>query len=768
MRLGLRFGADERGSAIGFAGADELPVLLIELVATAFFTAAVIFGAVITVFGQTYSTERLCYVLIALVVPPTTLVVTLRTRANYTDELLARSSEPTPIDNAADTRAWNAVGRLGLTALAVLAARISRSNETSLLLTLLLVLVLALGHPLSRLASHMVTRAAPLGSQYAFAAAPLLVGAGAVAFVPAGGATAGRLAIGGGAGLLGAGIVWLTRGLGFGPRVRLACDLIAVVLVVGTVCQLTGLNLDRSANQNYFLGPTNDVLHGRLMLVNTFSQYGVGMFYALAALFSFLTPGYGTMSLVLSVATGLLLLSIFLVLRLSLRSQVIAIAGAVAVAFVYTYNVGHWQYLDTPSTGVLRFGIPWLIALSSVGEARATRPRTRTGLRGLTLALLAVAAVWSAETAMYSIGAAAAVALVDSASFDGTPGLRLRIVTRRLLLLALTALASVLALTLATLIAAGQLPQFGPYITFLRLYTVTGFGLLPIQPWSQGLAVGALYGASTALVVGLLALSPETIRARLPAFCAIAAVTAMGALEFTYFLGRAAPSNLIWVSPPIVALLFLWLGTAGSLMGSRAPRAVAAGSICVFAALSVIGARPYMKLKFDGSLLGSVIAERPSLGSAVSTLAGNPVVFPVSVRLAGLLDSPALARRRVALIAYAPVESEALLRARRPDGIGETNPCQSELSVTAAGRVLDEVRTFPLSGLLIVFANASMPLLHLQQYELRLMRARFRLTVTESKPDLKVYDLSAVRSTWNGGAAIAKPPVLVSGGAGCA
>jgi hypothetical protein len=253
----------------------------------------------------------------------------------------------------------------------------------------------------------------------------------------------------------------------------------------------------------------------------------------------------------------------------------------------------------------------------------------------------------------------------------------------------------------------------------------------------------------------------------LPAFRAIAAVTAMGSLEFTYFLGRAAPSNLIWVSPPAVTLLFLWLGTAGSVMGPRAPRTLAAGSICLFVALAWMGAKPYLKFKFDGSALGSIIAAQPSLPDAINALTSNAVVSPPSAELVRVLDSRALAHRSVAVIAYPPIQSEALIRAGRASAVGETNPCQSALSTTAAGRALGDVRAFPLSGALVVLTDQSMPLLQLQQYELALMQARFKLRITESQQDLSVYEPVAVKRSWHGGSALAAPPAP-GFGEGCA
>lgn len=46
-------------------------------------------------------------------------------------------------------------------------------------------------------------------------------------------------------------------------------------------------------HEDFWLGPTNDLLHGRAMLVDTWSQYGVGSVYFLALFFHIAPIGTG-------------------------------------------------------------------------------------------------------------------------------------------------------------------------------------------------------------------------------------------------------------------------------------------------------------------------------------------------------------------------------------------------------------------------------------------------------------------------------------------
>jgi hypothetical protein len=226
-------------------------------------------------------------------------------------------------------------------------------------------------------------------------------------------------------------------------------------------------------------------------------------------------------------------------------------------------------------------------------------------------------------------------------------------------------------------------------------------------------------------------------------------------------------SNLIWISPPAVVLLFLWLGTAGDLLGRRAPRAVTAGAICLLAALAVLGAKPYLGSKFHESALGSLVTGQPSLSHTLDTLWRNPIVAPQSAPLTRLIESKRLASRPLALVAYAPAQAEALLRAGRANEIESTNTCQSSISPTAPDRVLNEVRRFPTGGSIVVLTTPTLTLTPLQLYELTLLRARFNLQRRSipagmRSPGLSLYDPVSVRSTWKGGGARSQPATTLA------
>ena len=141
------------------------------------------------------------------------------------------------------------------------------------------------------------------------AAAIALVVVPVLVFMPSGDFSAGKIALS----LLIAALI--TVGYGFVrlpescPRLLLAADLLPIALIVLVVIDVSGylphsptlsnapdsgdLVLSAQQHLDFFLGPANDVLHGRALLVDTASQYGVGSIYALAAWFEPLRSATG-------------------------------------------------------------------------------------------------------------------------------------------------------------------------------------------------------------------------------------------------------------------------------------------------------------------------------------------------------------------------------------------------------------------------------------------------------------------------------------------
>ena len=89
-----------------------------------------------------------------------------------------------------------------------------------------------------------------------------------------------------------------------------------------------------------------------------------------------------------------------------------------------------------------------------------------------------------------------------------------------------------------------SLPHIDGYIDFLRLYSVAGFGQLPVADWSLGFLMGGVYAVSLAAVLALRAARGRGELGRAPrAIVPLAAVSTLGAVSLSYFLGRSHPER---------------------------------------------------------------------------------------------------------------------------------------------------------------------------------------------------------------------------------
>ncbi|MDQ6835029.1 MAG: hypothetical protein M3016_02475, partial [Actinomycetota bacterium] len=350
-------------------------------------------------------------------------------------------------------------------------------------------------------------------------------------------------------------------------------------------------------------------------------------------------------------------------------------------------------------------------------------------LEGLVLVVVGVSAAWSGESGVYCLGTACAIACLDAAVLESGPAARYRAAVLSVTRLLAASLCGVLVFTCLTRASTGVWPHWGSYFEFIRLYTTGGLGELSISAWSPGLALGALYVASAVTLLAVLLTRPDLVRERPAAFRAIVGLTAMGSLVFTYFLGRAAPNNLLHVSPPAVALVFVWAGIADATLIGRRTAAMALAAAMFLGGLAVATERGNLAAKYPQTALAALLGRPPGFATEVRSLWANPVVDPEAAHVARFISS--LGRRRAALVVLLnpSVESEALLRLGRGNAVGTSNPCQESLSVQGPSRVASGAASLS-TGTVLVTSSApadAQRLLPVEQYTLALIRSRFRL-----------------------------------------
>jgi hypothetical protein len=676
-----------------FAGAvdADLTSLLSGAIADGVMMFAISAAAVIAVFGQSKPIERLGYFLAILVLVP--LCVTLAWRRQRTGA-------------TAERQRFVAFATLASTAVALCLARALALPSGSAIGTSLFLLVELVA---ARAAIAFLARRMPapwlrrLSAPAALAAAPVLLAVCGAAFIPTATFSVVDVAVPLAAALAAFFLVRAHRGQRLGARV-LDGGILALSSLV--LVYLGDPSEGLAENHKYFLGPTLEVLHGHPMLVSSFSQYGVGIFYALAAFFLVVPIGYGTFTLLLSGLTALLFAVFYVILRWSTKSQLTAVIALTAVVVLDMFGQLDF-YVDFPSTGVLRFGLPWVLILCSLAAARSTNHKRLFDIS--VLATVAIATVWSGETGAYCLGTACALACLNAAVMDGST----REGTRRALqqvglLIAVTA-SSLLAFTLVTRLATGVWPHWGVYLEFIHLYTVSDFGDLPILPWSPGLAIGGLYTVSAIAIVLLVISRPAFVRERAVQIRAAAGLTALGTIVYTYFLGRSHPNNVIHISPPAIALLFVWFDLARSSFDSRVAMATASAAAVFFGATIVASQTGNIELKYRSTALASVLGLSAPPGTRLRALWNNPVVDPKVLHVVRFVEALRYRYTSLTIVLSPNLTSEALLRLGAVNPVGSDNPVQEEIAPGAPARIEAEVSSLRPGGVLVISEREQIP-----------------------------------------------------------
>jgi hypothetical protein len=543
-------------------------------------------------------------------------------------------------------------------------------------------------------------REAPAGiATLAWAATAGMLAAGILAFVPgrlrAGGPLAVSLLVGGGlmALVLGATRLRLRRGVGLG------LDAVAVgVIVLGVVDASFFLHFSHDAagrpaalgadsfglqllHEGFYLGPVNDVLHGRTVLVDTYSQYGVGVIYFLAAIFKLVPIGYGPLGLISGALTGVAYASGYTVLRIAGCTVVTgAIALAVGIATTGLDVVG--SVAGFPSVGALRFGPAYLLILVIAARAR-WRSHARE-LRAAELLVVGVSAVWSAEALAYALAIVMAAAGIEAATAPGARGDRVRRWLASVARAVVAVVAAIVLLELITRLSAGRWPDWSSYVALLTSYssrTVPGVTVFPpIAAWSTGFAVAGVYLVSAVSVIRLAghAEGDPSLRRRL---IAGAAMTAFGVVSLSYWITHGAPFALRWVALPAVLVLALWIDliARSEAFIPRGWRLAGVGFVSWLAALALVFSWSSVHETGERTALVHALPGSPSLRGDVGSLWHSPRVDPRSLEGELLLLRFAPGRAAVAVLTEGTLGLEILMRSGRANALPLGHPLQLTL-----------------------------------------------------------------------------------------
>jgi len=453
----------------------------------------------------------------------------------------------------------------------------------------------------------------------------------------------------------------------------------------------------RQYQQDPYLAAIDDVLHGKALLVDTASQYGVGSIYLLAGLFKIAPIGYGPFGLFATFFTGVEIALGYVVTRLACRRWWLP-AGAAIVAVVVVGALQSTAFL--PSQGGLRFAPPLaLLLLALLGVRRRTDP---TPITPGSLGALALASVWSIETFVFSAAILIGLLTFFLAATSSSAHDAWRKAVGALARMAGVSLGAIALLTLLTRLLAGAWPDWGWYVSYATAYS-SGPAQLPVGAWSPVWILGGIYFASLVGTIGALLLRRSAVQGNLLRFTTLAGASVAGLAFLVYFVNRSVDSLLVLFALPAIMSVCVWLDLALDLArSSRRLRGISVAAVAWLAAFLVIVSWPVAKGVIESSALAQLPPGGKPLRADLSAIWSSPPIDPRSVVAQELIE------RRFGsgepLVFLEPdLATETLMRSRRTDLLPIGFPAGHGIAPSAwRGRLRDDVEALEAGTLVLL------------------------------------------------------------------
>lgn len=325
-------------------------------------------------------------------------------------------------------------------------------------------------------------------------------------------------------------------------------DILVIIAIIVLVSQIHDIPFN---DYHYFLGPVNDVLHGKTLLINSPSQYGFLLIYFLAFVYKYIPLTYTSFFWVnfAVIIAGYFIL--YWIIKTWTKSRLIGILSTIVIIDQhYFHQIGNILFL--PQVGFMRFGW-WIILLFFL----LYENKLRVGDQVKSIAssfIVTVSVFWGLDSGLYVIGAYCLYITTKELRNEKSLKKGVKNCVKELFLLLSMMGIGVITISLIVFLHARQLPNWQMFSADTALYS-NGFGMIPIPAWGPYLIYIGIYLLFYAIILykTLIGKSAQkSLNSNLPL---IAFVVGYGMFQFIYYVGRSHPNNLQNVIIPLIVLL---------------------------------------------------------------------------------------------------------------------------------------------------------------------------------------------------------------------
>jgi hypothetical protein len=441
------------------------------------------------------------------------------------------------------------------------------------------------------------------------------------------------------------------------------------------------------SHANTFLSTMEDMLNGKIICVDTLSQYGIGVVYFLLAVFQIfrLPVSYPGLVVLLNALYILQFALLFLILHKATRSLYLSLAGLAAILYFAFFAVTWPSMLYIPAQSPLRYGWTYLL----VGAGWIGLGRTGKNWRILEGTLLGAASLWGLEAFLYAFLSFDAVLFTGEVLFSPEWKEGLRRFVRRLLIQIGVVIFCWGAWWSLTAIAAGRPPNLSYYLDVFASYTSSGKSgpRMDFHSFWRGVVPTVYIGTILAVVF-----AAWKRRNRLPRETAalMAGLSVAGLLHFLYFFVYDLDFHLSLVCTPLIMVATLWLSVS---QNGRTAEGIPRLNRWIFG-MTIVGSiwvcmiqiSPYFFSGIRNSLLYEMTIGQ-SAGEAL--VFKNPYRLPPSndtvSTLVAFVEKYAAGERSIAIFARDDDQVEVLLLTHKTHLLDLTDPltCRTSRSFTA-------------------------------------------------------------------------------------
>jgi len=304
---------------------------------------------------------------------------------------------------------------------------------------------------------------------------------------------------------------------------------------------------------SYFLGPTNQVLHGKTLLVDVSSQYGIFNIYFLVLFFKLFTISFKNFSLLTQLTMIFFYIFVYFFLKRWLKSRFFGFMG---ILLIITYDYASQLQFENPKIGLPNsgsfiFGIFVIIALILNTEKKYSKI--------LALVIVSFSIFWSVFSGICITLSLFSYLLIE----DFVKYKQKDISLNKMLLNFLRNVAIFILITLLffiiigayTKLKSGLFPDWQLIINWLKISS-KGYFMLKMPLWGNYLYIFFIYLSSISYIIFKLFSKYTSFEKK---DHILVFIVTYGITTFVYYVGRSNIVNLLNISYPALIIFTFFL-----------------------------------------------------------------------------------------------------------------------------------------------------------------------------------------------------------------